>query len=82
MAKVRRTVDDRLIILCPACKCGHAFDGRWKFNGNMDAPTFRDSMRVQNDTVHCHFYVTDGNIEFLADCAHELAGKTVPLEDW
>lgn len=29
----------------------------------------------------CHSFVTDGNIQFLSDCSHELAGKTVPLED-
>jgi hypothetical protein len=27
----------------------------------------------------CHSYVTDGNIQYLNDCAHELAGQTVPL---
>lgn len=32
------------------------------------------------DTV-CHSFVTDGKIQFLGDCTHELANKTVPLED-
>lgn len=32
--------------------------------------------------IRCHSYVTDGQIEFLADSSHELAGKTVPLPDW
>lgn len=27
----------------------------------------------------CHSYVTDGNIQFLNDSTHELAGQTVPL---
>lgn len=27
----------------------------------------------------CHSFITDGNIQFLNDCSHELAGKTVPL---
>lgn len=37
----------------------------------------------------CHSFVRGGNIEFLGDCTHELAGKTVPLtvpdhfrDDW
>lgn len=30
----------------------------------------------------CHSFVTDGQIQFLSDCTHELAGKTVPLPDW
>jgi hypothetical protein len=28
----------------------------------------------------CHLFVRDGKIEFLGDCTHELAGKTVPME--
>lgn len=28
----------------------------------------------------CHSFVRDGQIEFLGDCTHALAGKTVPLE--
>lgn len=29
----------------------------------------------------CHLYVTDGKIQFLSDCTHELAGKTVDLQE-
>lgn len=28
----------------------------------------------------CHSFVTDGQIQFLGDCTHELAGQTVPLK--
>jgi len=28
----------------------------------------------------CHTFITDGQIQFLADCTHELAGKTVEME--
>lgn len=27
----------------------------------------------------CHSFVTDGQIKFLGDCTHQLAGQTVPL---
>lgn len=30
----------------------------------------------------CHSFVTDGQIQFLDDCTHGLAGKTVPLPDY
>ncbi len=30
----------------------------------------------------CHSFVRGGKIEFLADCTHALAGKTVPLPPW
>lgn len=29
----------------------------------------------------CHSFVTDGRIQFLGDCTHELAGQTVELPD-
>jgi hypothetical protein len=28
----------------------------------------------------CHSFVKDGQIQYLGDCTHALAGKTVPLE--
>lgn len=30
----------------------------------------------------CHSFVADGQIQFLGDCTHALAGKTVPLPAW
>lgn len=30
----------------------------------------------------CHSFVNNGAIQFLSDCSHELAGKTVPLPDY
>lgn len=30
----------------------------------------------------CHSFVTNGQIQFLGDCSHELAGKTVPLPEF
>lgn len=27
----------------------------------------------------CHSFIVDGNIQFLNDCTHSLAGQTVPL---
>lgn len=29
----------------------------------------------------CHSFVTDGQIQFLSDCTHALAGQTVALPD-
>src|SRR3954469_14907107 len=28
----------------------------------------------------CHSFVRDGQIQFLSDCTHEYAGKTIPME--
>lgn len=30
----------------------------------------------------CHSFIKDGQIEYLSDCTHELAGKTVALPEW
>jgi hypothetical protein len=36
------------VIECPACGCGHSFDNRWKFNGDIDKPTFTPSLLVKS----------------------------------
>jgi hypothetical protein len=30
----------------------------------------------------CHSFLTNGQIQFLGDCTHALAGQTVPLPDF
>ncbi|PTM61927.1 DUF6527 family protein [Phreatobacter oligotrophus] len=30
----------------------------------------------------CHSFIADGQIQFLGDCTHALAGQTVPLPDF
>jgi hypothetical protein len=68
----------------------------WTFNEDMEKPTIRASIlvkghlqshREEGETIKdvhgiCHSIITDGNIQFLPDCTHELSGKTVPLEDF
>lgn len=80
---------------CPACRIGHSphtqrgpeGGPRWTFNGDVEKPTFAPSLLVRwekgPDHVPqvCHSFIRDGMIEFLGDCTHELAGKTVPLGD-
>lgn len=39
-----------------------------------------DGQYPSRDTV-CHSFVRDGQIQYLTDCTHALAGQTVPLED-
>jgi len=75
---------------CPGCGFSHLIKTSgphpvWDFNGDLEKPTFNPSLRVTYDTptVHtvCHSYVRDGNIQFLGDSTHSLAGQTVPLAD-
>lgn len=69
--------------------------GNWGYNGDPEKPTFTPSVKV---TYHarqtapegskwrsgriCHSFVTDGRIQFLADCTHALASQTVELPDF
>lgn len=72
------------LVWCPACEAPHSFDERWTFDGNHEAPTFRASMLVYEAPGHprCHSMMTAGVWEYLGDCTHASAGKSVPAPDW
>jgi hypothetical protein len=92
--KLRSIADGGLSYWCQGCEDMHAIkigrgEGpRWGFNGNVDRPTFTPSVLVRYsdpdgelpDEV-CHTFVTDGQVQFLADCTHQLAGQTLPFPD-
>lgn len=70
---------------CPGCKWMHVIPTdpraqpnghKWTFDGNIDAPTFSPSINLVGQ---CHSFITDGRIQYLGDCTHELAGQTVNL---
>ncbi len=74
-------------IYCEACETEHMFDDRWTFNGDIEKPTFRASMLSNGGGGNpylpiCHSFVTDGKIEYLSDCTHKFAGKTLDLQDF
>lgn len=96
MARVLRVKNDRggwhgWKIWCPACRGYHVFsteepneDGaRWWFDGDLDRPTFRPSMREWDgagaERRVCHSSVREGWIRYHADSTHALAGQTVRL---
>jgi hypothetical protein len=87
---------------CPGCSSMHAFavdqpfpnGAQWKFDGNLEAPTFTPSMNIRTGKYAdpqfvdedglssiCHYFLTAGNLIFTADSTHALAGKTVPLPE-
>lgn len=81
-----------LTFYCPGCQCNHgvitiAHPGPgpvWSFNNDFIKPTIRASVLVYEHgpgTYRCHFFVTDGKIQYLGDCTHKLAGQTVEMED-
>ena len=73
----------RYCFYCPGCKDNHYLNKRWKFNGDLDRPTFTPSLLSQyNNKEICHSYITDGKIRFLTDCTHHLKGQTVELPEY
>lgn len=46
--------------------------------------TFKDSKGERSvfSCVRCHSFVTDGKIEYLGDCSHQMAGQTVELPNY
>lgn len=81
---------------CPGCKTEHLItdnltdieavgNGPWSFNGNFELPTIQPSVLTYcsnaNVNYRCHSFITDGKIQFLTDCTHELAGQTVELPE-
>jgi hypothetical protein len=73
---------------CPGCKCGHHYPTNqtggpsWDFNGNVQSPSFNPSMLIyipaRGDRPQksiCHYYLTNGVINYQSDCEHALAGR-------
>lgn len=84
---------------CPGCDSLHAVainpgknsnGAGWTFTGSLEKPTYQPSELTtwtygpENVPHRCHTFITDGVIDFLSDCTHELRGKVpmVPLPDW
>ena len=47
MARCVRASDGNVLFWCPGCECAHAISdapGRWKFNGDLEAPTISPSI--------------------------------------
>ena len=89
---IKHTTDGALLFWCPACNRAHGVNTTWSWNGDNRLPTFRPSVLVEYNgsdagvdgapPKSCHSFVTNGKIEYLADCTHELAGQTVNLVGW
>jgi len=83
-----------LLFFCPGCKNTHPVrikaeqhDGAlpvWSWNGSKDKPSFVPSLLCNgfHAPSRCHSFIVDGQIRFLADCYHELAGQTIDIPDW
>lgn len=87
--KLQQLSDGKLVWWCPACETYHGgfVDGQnrpvWGFDGNFESPTFTPSFLVKMpraDKVNiCHTFVKNGQIQYLNDSTHSMAGKTIPM---
>lgn len=70
---------------CCACDRAHPLhmghlDGRnLDWDHNTEHPTFSGDIRHEGNSGICHYFITAGKVEFLADCTHIFAGRTVDL---
>jgi hypothetical protein len=96
MAKIREIKAGNGIyeFYCDGCKCMHQVWTNpnetpcWRFNGDTSNPTFSPSVLVtmpnrtemwENDI--CHFFIQNGEIQYLSDCTHELKDKILELRE-
>lgn len=72
---------------CPGCDQLHRINVNapnpvtgaiWHWNHNADRPTFSPSVHIVG---RCHYFLSDGELQYLPDCSHELAGQTVALPE-
>ena len=69
--------------------------GAWSWNGSIDAPTLKPSIKTEGrdflggdpknidnwPEFVCHSWVNDGRSQFLDDSTHEFKGQTLDLLD-
>ena len=79
---------------CEGCECDHGIwtdknrhgSNAWEFNGNLEKPTISPSIKVtmpvKGVNQICHSYIKEGRIQYLTDCTHHLAGKTIDLPEY
>lgn len=90
LQKIKSETEDvtEYVFECPGCGGMHMIRTEgprpcWKWNGSIEKPTFSPSYFVGPGTNYaCHSFITDGKIQFLGDCHHELKGQTVELPEW
>lgn len=80
---------------CPGCNSPHAIrfinapppppkePVIWCYDGNPITPTIAPSLRVfaiDGKESACHVVITNGILNYQADCKHALAGKSVAMQ--
>lgn len=76
--------DEERVTLSPSVLCR---SGHYAPNHTPGKPCWcdhnkRNPNNIDFECFQCHSFVRDGNIQFLSDCTHSLAGQTVPIPDY
>jgi len=79
--KLRKNLDGSYYFHCPACEFPHGFNQTWSFNGDLIRPTVQPSL-LSKGVCRCHLFITDGKLQYLHDCDHDLAGKIIDMIAW
>ena len=75
---------------CPGCDDSHVVPvtgpRAWGWNQSLERPSLQPSVLVNVGGTNpaapvCHSFVTDGEIRYLPDSTHALAGRTVPIPE-
>jgi len=70
---VRPTFDPSVLVTCGHYVQGHSGDCWCTYNAA------HPEEKTTFGCYRCHSFVKNGQIQFLDDCSHALAGQTVPL---
>lgn len=85
--------DTYICFYCSGCEESHGFvvvrkgskGPVWTWDENLESPTFSPSLKITSSWKGkeriCHLFLKSGKIQYLADCTHSFAGKTIEPED-
>lgn len=87
--KLKEAREGLLFHWCPACDARHPIyltpneeGGVWTWDGNAERPTVKPSIMIRRQGLICHYYITDGYVQFCDDSTHMFAGVSVELPDF
>jgi len=79
--------EEAYLFHCPGCNAPHeiivrggAFTYQW--NGKRDSPTVTPSVIATEEGPRCHAFISDGKMQFLADCDHEMRCQRIEIPEW
>ncbi len=80
---IRMADGDGIGFYCPGCGSMHVVpingSKAWGYNGNPDSPTLTPSVKVTSQDGVCHFFLTDGRLNYCGDSTHALPNQSARL---